>query len=584
MDLSRLLRRSVLSIGLSTILRMRNARVLVQNLKNLTIHLMREASNQSALSNTWYCEAFDFLLEVWSHLALDEISKTNVEIRNFLATHCASVFESYIMYSAVIAGKESEEEGADEEEDEESTDDAELMMFEEQMDTAVSIGRFSASQGVAKLDSMIKDLMCRIRTKLSLNVMGALRWSVRASAFLLADRAEGEEPMIPSVFMMPETARSCVLLIRTVMNAASLDLNTTLGNGKIMNVGLASDLLDSMCRIFATYLAPNVSELYESTDMAFPEIILRICGRKTTESISMLRLGVKYANVVLALSTSSRNHLAAARLLRLVSKLHGTRDLLFRLEEWNLILGAYVGKVSNNNTRLRVRFNSNTLFKGKTIRMISEAMFRSALSFSQDDAILRQAFGTVLSGILSRPCVVSSTTSDIFSKDIKFLVSQCLRGMIVCSTSRNTSIMIQACVSIFPKISQILQRFHNNRQNSFSQQQTVLCSILKLLRDISEALVPYVQDNTDFMKSFYGICMICLNCFRTYHLPRVRAASEKIDVADCKTISAIVSLTNTVASECIDSEDLSAVLSLVNSCLQIVRYGILYLLTFSHCV
>ena len=104
-DLSRLLRRSVLSIGLSTILRMRNARVLVQNLKNLTIHLMREASNQSALSNTWYCEAFDFLLEVWSHLALDEISKTNVEIRNFLATHCASVFESYIC-SAVIAGKE----------------------------------------------------------------------------------------------------------------------------------------------------------------------------------------------------------------------------------------------------------------------------------------------------------------------------------------------------------------------------------------------------------------------------------------------------------------------------------------------
>ena len=93
-----------------------------------------------------------------------------------------------------------------------------------------------------------------------------------------------------------------------------------------------------MCRIFATYLAPNVSELYDSTDMAFPEIILRICGRKTTESISMLRLGVKYANVVLALSTSSRNHLAAARLLRLVSKLHGTRDLLFRLEEWNLIL------------------------------------------------------------------------------------------------------------------------------------------------------------------------------------------------------------------------------------------------------
>ena len=33
------------------------------------------------------------------------------------------------------------------------------MMFEEQMDTAVSIGRFSAAQGVAKLDSMIKDLM-----------------------------------------------------------------------------------------------------------------------------------------------------------------------------------------------------------------------------------------------------------------------------------------------------------------------------------------------------------------------------------------------------------------------------------------
>ena len=29
--------------------------------------------------------------------------------------------ESYIMHSAVIAGKESEEEGADEEEDEEST-------------------------------------------------------------------------------------------------------------------------------------------------------------------------------------------------------------------------------------------------------------------------------------------------------------------------------------------------------------------------------------------------------------------------------------------------------------------------------
>ena len=94
MDLSRLLRRSVLKYRTLTILRMRNARVLVQNLKNLTIHLMREASNQSALSNTWYCEAFDFLLEVWSHLALDEISKTNVEIRNFLATHCASVFES----------------------------------------------------------------------------------------------------------------------------------------------------------------------------------------------------------------------------------------------------------------------------------------------------------------------------------------------------------------------------------------------------------------------------------------------------------------------------------------------------------
>jgi len=262
---------------------------------------------------------------------------------------------------------------------------------------------------------------------------------------------------------------------------------------------------------------------------------------------------------------------------------------MFRLDEWNLILGAFVGKVSSHNTRLRVRFNSNTLFKGKTIRMISEAMFRSALSSSQDDTIVGQAFGTVLNGILSRPCVVSSTTtSDVFSKDIKFLVSQCLRGMIVCTTSRNTSIMIQACVSIFPKISQILQRFHNNRQNSFSQQQTVLCSILKLLRDISEALVPYVQDNTDFMKSFYEICMICLNCFRTYHLPRVRrAASEKIDVADCKTISAIVSLTNTIASECIDSEDLSAVLlSLVNSCLQIVRFGVLCLSypTLSHYV
>ena len=74
--------------------------------------------------------------------------------------------------------------GADEEEDEESTGDAELMMFEEQMDTAVSIGRFSASQGVAKLDSMIKDLMCRIRTKLSLNVMGHFD-GCSTSAFLL---------------------------------------------------------------------------------------------------------------------------------------------------------------------------------------------------------------------------------------------------------------------------------------------------------------------------------------------------------------------------------------------------------------
>ena len=43
-DLSRLLRRSVLSIGLSTILRMRNARDLVQNLKNLTIHLIYETN------------------------------------------------------------------------------------------------------------------------------------------------------------------------------------------------------------------------------------------------------------------------------------------------------------------------------------------------------------------------------------------------------------------------------------------------------------------------------------------------------------------------------------------------------------
>ena len=77
--------------------------------------------------------------------------------------------------------------------------------------------------------------------------------------------------------------------------------------------------------------------------------------------------------------------------------------------------------------------------------------------------------------------------------------------------------------------------------------------------------MPYVQHNTDFMKSFYEICMICLNCLNI-SLARVRAASEKIDVADCKTISAIVSLTNTIASECIDSEDLSAVLISILVC------------------
>ena len=257
-DLSRLLRRSVMSIGLSTILCMRNARVLVQNLKNLTIHLMREASNQSSLSNTWYCEAFDFLLEVWSHLALDSNSRKNAEIQHFLTEQCNSVFESYITYSAIIAGKEEGEE-----EDEDTLGEADILMFEEQIDTAVSIGRFSASRAVSNLDTMIKNLMSKIakgeNPKL---VMGALRWCVRVSAFLLADRAEGEEPMIPSVFMIPETARACALLIRTVINVASADLSATLRNGCLMSTGLVSDLLNSMCRIFATYLAPNVSELY----------------------------------------------------------------------------------------------------------------------------------------------------------------------------------------------------------------------------------------------------------------------------------------------------------------------------------
>jgi len=304
--------------------------------------------------------------------------------------------------------------------------------------------------------------------------------------------------------------------------------------------------------------------------MPFPEILLRICGRKTPEAISMLRLGVKYAAIALTVSSSPRNHLAAAQLLRLVSKLHGTRNLLFRLDEWKFILGAFTGTSGSGRIEnaLCVRFSSNTLFKGKTIRMVSESMFRSALFSSDDQA---SSFSTVLNGIFRRTCVSSNATTSNISTDIKLLVSQCLRGMIACTTSHNISIMIAACVSIFPKLAQILQRFHHRRDIEMSAQQRVLCSILKFLHGISEALVPYVYTNKDFMKSFQDICMLCLNCFRIHHLPRVRSAlSGKVDVADCKSVSAIVTLTYSIASECVECEDPSAVLSLVSHCLQIV--------------
>ena len=43
-----------------------------------------------------------------------------------------------------------------EEEDEDTLGEADILMFEEQIDTAVSIGRFSASRAVSNLDTMIK--------------------------------------------------------------------------------------------------------------------------------------------------------------------------------------------------------------------------------------------------------------------------------------------------------------------------------------------------------------------------------------------------------------------------------------------
>ena len=155
---------------------------------------------------TWYLEIFDCLLDAWTALTyqvmdLPEFDHWKGKYMELLTMHGYRVFEEYLK-ARTTAVDEDAETGAP------VLSFADEDLYDEQLMSMSLQARTSGPKALNLLNSILSDKARSLATALAQSnysdtdrLFDEIHWSVLISGFVIADSAQGENPMIPDCWM-----------------------------------------------------------------------------------------------------------------------------------------------------------------------------------------------------------------------------------------------------------------------------------------------------------------------------------------------------------------------------------------------
>eukprot|EP00940_MAST-03C_sp_MAST-3C-sp2_P001311 g1311.t1 len=533
-DLCRVLRRVIENLGLVGLLRIPNAPDFFARTRALSCRTMRRAAaTPGGVAQTWYCEAYDYLLDVWSRVALNasDADGLNSKTKSALAAHCAAVFEAFVSCRAAVVGRLTESDEAGDEH-----------MLREQLDVAVSVGRFAAPRSAAMLDALLARCAQRYfgsGNTVDVAAMRTLRWAVRVAAHFLADEPEGEDPVVPNgILRDPATARLAAQIVGKILRVADRDA------ARPDTIALKREVLVAIRRVARTYLMPDVRNLY--AEGTFPKVLVAAFGGNTDGGLGMLRFSVRYATAALGCRDLA---IASVELLRCLSLSAGTRRSLVEIPEWQTLITRRGGRNKDALARL-------VAARRRVPRELTRALCRSASDPTQSRRCA-DLLARILGPLEFRLATLIAQCERAAPSDVLVeteLVAQCFRGAVLATDSRSRACLVALCRRSFPQLCRLADSVHRVDAVPAHVRQHVLRAVVKVFRDASEALLPYVTDQS-VVAEFCQHCAKTVDVFaaRRYHLPGE-------DATDGRLLSAIVAMCRHVTSECLARGRLSAAL------------------------
>eukprot|EP00939_MAST-03C_sp_MAST-3C-sp1_P001945 g1945.t1 len=549
-DFCRLLRCVVKNAGLGILLRIRDAPKTLCAMREITCQMMLRAASSvgkddpriTAVASTWYSEAFDSLLDVWSTVALSVVDASPAEMnagtRFALSSHCAAVFKAFVECRAAIA-----EFGDDIDEDE--------CMLREQLDVAIAIGRCAGERSATVLNEHLTNLMKRISSCDAADRGGAvrrLRWIVRSTACLIADDATGEEPMVPFPIMRSEAfSKAATALVRSILSVGSIDLATAKGNRAILNANLSDELLKAVQRVTRTYLMPDIDGLYERG--TYPNVLRAAYGSGTDGASVALAFAVRYSRVVLSAAGAHRSiALSACALLQSLAGPSGTRSALISCAEWRGLI-ADRGEKGGSLHRL-------PRAPRRVVREITRALCRSLSGAPKQ---VQEAAGAAIAApLLARlrslvvACDRGAKDRDVL-EEIELLAQSCRGALLATDASIRPFVLAlwRASHALFFRALVSLHRTTTtaSRSKSLDVRREALRTVVKILRDAAEALLPFAASDPSVANEHLRLCEVAIDCFVAHHRPRVLRSGAVVEEADAKVVSAVVDMCRRVIYE-----------------------------------